>query len=82
MALLETFYINIHKDSDKMKLEINKVSKASFKNATIFENEEGVMVIQEDLGDKGIETRELLTVIEEIFGDEPFSITLQSKLEI
>lgn len=65
-----------------MKLEINKISKASFKNATIFENEEGVMVIQEDLGDKGIETRELLTVIQEIFGDEPFSITLQSKLEI
>lgn len=65
-----------------MKLEINKISKASFKNATIFENEEGVIVIQEDLGDKGIETRELLTVIEEIFGNESFSITLQTKLEI
>lgn len=65
-----------------MQVQINKVSKASFKNATIFENEEGVMVIQEDLGDKGIETRELLTVIQEIFGDEPFNITLQSKLEI
>lgn len=65
-----------------MKLEINKISKASFKNATVFQNEEGTLVIQEDLGDKGIETRELLTVIEEIFGDEPFNITLQSKLEI
>ena len=65
-----------------MKLEINKISKASFKNATVFQNEEGTLVIQEDLGDKGVETRELLTVIEEIFGDEPFNITLQSKLEI
>ena len=65
-----------------MKLEINKISKASFKNATVFQNEEGTLVIQEDLGDKGIETREFLTVIEEIFGDEPFNITLQSKLEI
>lgn len=82
MALPRISYINIHKESDNMKLEINKISKASFKNATVFQNEEGTLVIQEDLGDKGIETRELLTVIEEIFGDEPFSITLQSKLEI
>lgn len=65
-----------------MQVQINKISKASFKNATIFENEDGVIVIQEDLGDKGVETRELLTVIEEIFGEEPFGITLQSKLEI
>lgn len=65
-----------------MQVQINKISKVSFKNCTVFENEEGVIVIQEDLGDKGVETRELLTVIQEIFGDEPFNITLQSKLEI
>lgn len=65
-----------------MQVQINKISKAMFKNATVFENEEGVLVIQEDLGEKGVETRELLTVIEEIFGEEPFNITLQSKLEI
>lgn len=65
-----------------MKLEVNKISKATFKNATVFENEEGVLVIQEDLGEKGVETRELLTVIEELFGDEPFGLTLQSKIEL
>lgn len=82
MESQKIFYTNTHKESDNMKLEINKISKASFKNCMVFENDEGVIVIQEDLGDKGIETRELLTVIQEIFGDEPFNITLQSKLEI
>lgn len=65
-----------------MKLEVNKVSKATFKNAIVFEDESGVLVIQEDLGDKGLETRELLTVIEELFGNEPFNLTLQSKIEL
>ena len=65
-----------------MKLEINKIAKATFKNARIEENEDGTLVITEDLGDKGIETRELLTVIEELFGDEPFGLTLQSKTEL
>lgn len=82
MVLQNPLNTNTHKESDNMQVQINKISKASFKNATIFENEDGVIVIQEDLGDKGVETRELLTVIQEIFGDEPFNITLQSKLEI
>lgn len=65
-----------------MKLEIAKTSKAVFKNCRIEQNEEGNILIIEDLGDKGVETRDLLEVIQEVFGEEEFNLTLQSKLEL
>lgn len=65
-----------------MKLEISKNSKVSFKGCTVEVNDEGRILIVEDLGDKGIETRDLLEVIEEVFDGEQFNITLQSKLEL
>lgn len=65
-----------------MKLEISKNSKVSFKNAHLEQDENGVVFIVEDLGDKGVETRELFEVISDVFGEEPFNFTLQSKLEL
>lgn len=66
-----------------MKLEIAKTSKAVFKTCRIEQDDEGRVLIVEDLGEgKGIETRDLLEVIQEVFGDEAFNLTLQSKLEL
>ena len=65
-----------------MKLERTEINKVIFKNCKIEKDSSDVLWIVEDLGDNGTETRSLEEIIQEVFGEENFNITIQSKVEL
>lgn len=65
-----------------MKLEKTEISKVSFKNARLQKDEDGALWLIEDLGDKGFESRKLEEVILEVFQEDSFAVTFQSKIEV
>lgn len=65
-----------------MKVEKTEVSKVAFKNCILQKDEFGEIWLFEDLGEKGTESNKLEDVIFSVFGDEPFNIVLQAKVEV
>lgn len=65
-----------------MNVERTEVNKVTFKNCSIQKDENGKLFIVEDLGDKGTQSQSLEEVILEVFGEQFFNMTIQSKMEL
>lgn len=64
-----------------MKLDITKNSNLSFKNAVITINDDNEIVVIEDTKD-GVETNLLIDVLEQVFGDLRYDVTIKAKEEV
>lgn len=65
-----------------MQIKIDKVSKLSLKNCKIEVDDNGNVLVIEDLGKDGIETNNFIDALEEVFGDKRFDLTISNREEV
>lgn len=62
-----------------MKIKSDVTTKLEFKNATFeIDEDTGILMILEDLGDEGIVTNNFLDVIEKFLADKTLTVTIKN----